>query len=150
MNSLGIALKSFGSNQLSYLFSKNANTFLNKNPEKSIIGFHEIQLRCPFEKNFSTMDIVEMMSFNGPIIFTNVNLVEMSLSIPCYKRIFYCYDLEWRGGDYKRMRNIYQNKNIDIVCPNMDYREIFEDVWQRPVSVIENCDVSKFYGTYCN
>jgi hypothetical protein len=144
---LGVSVRDFGSNEISYLTSREINLYLKENYDTDIIGFYETPVKQSFSCEFATMSVCELWGYDGPVIATSLPLADDLIKvITVSRKFFYCYNLDWiflKYKDYSKLRDIYQHPELELIAPSEEYARIIESVWRKKPIIIESFNVKK-------
>lgn len=145
---LGVALRSFSTNQVACDFVENANRFLKEFYKADIVGFFEEEGYFTLEPKFACMHLNELWGFHYPVVATSLNTASDLIKNPSpTKKLFYVYDLEWisfEQKDFVRLAEVYRHSDLEIICRSESHKKIFENCWNRSVKhIIDKFDIDK-------
>ena len=96
---------------------------------------------------FCMMQEVEMWNFPHTVISTTLENTTKLLSCPIpTKKLFYILNLEWlyeKNQNYELLRNIYNNKSIELIVKSQDHFNIVKSCWKKPIGIVEDIHFEK-------
>lgn len=144
MKQFGVITYSLDPSQQGIMITKNLNDIVSKYYDISPIVFYREYYQPIIEPLFATMQEVEAWNFPHPIITTDLDTTERSLSLlKPTERYFYVLNLEWlymtsSDINYDKLNDIYANDNIKLIARSKTHAKILADAWKSPVAIIEN------------
>ena len=143
---IGIAVPEFGASQRAFEIITRVNSYLSKDPLRSVVGFFENISSLCFIPNFPVMPINEIYGFEGPIITNNLKTAEIAINIKTsHPMYYYIWDLEWmnyKNPAYENIMPIYNSK-LSIISRANDHAILLRKLWNRKIKVVENFDLEK-------
>lgn len=125
---------------LQLLFS--LNKIVEENHDISPVLFYETYSTLPYPARFAMIQNREAWLFDGPIITTSIELVQILLKCPKPNpKYFYIWNLDWMHlppTQLSFLQNIYMNDNLKLIARSEHHARIIENCWQKPVSIIED------------
>lgn len=144
---LGFIIDNFGSSQLAYNLIKKLNEFLENRQDICIIGFFENLQRQVTLPNFCTMNVTETYGFDGTVVCTNPEQVQMIKRFPGPKRIiYYVHNLPWipyKGLEVEYFQDVFCDPSIEIQTRCEDYAALIKNNFGRD-STVNKMEIEKF------
>lgn len=152
MKKVGIILNSLASSELAFFSVNSLNRFVvNDVSHDAVIFISEIAKPC-LKPLFSIQNMVDMWSFEGTLIGTNINDGKFMINAPIRAtKILYMYDLEWlRRGKNNFLYNIdvMRNPKLKLVARTQEHANLIENYCNRQVdAIIANIfNIEEFLG----
>jgi hypothetical protein len=147
---MGFIVNNLGPNQLSYQLINSANSYLRNKDDTDVAAFYHSMSPIPYKPNFGLFHLFEAFNYNGYMIATNLHSASRMLSWPGpnrHKMYLYCYDLDWLRlpqKQWEQLAQIYLNPKLHLISRSQNHAEILGSTWKTPISVIEDCNFSRF------
>jgi len=153
MKNIGFLVDSLGQSQLSYYLVENLNKWIG-NQKDATIFFENVGLPISFPK-FAQMNIVEMASFKGPLVATNISTARKLMFAATSPHLyFYVWDLEFLRGrqrDYMYHLEVFMNPRLKIICRNEDHKIAVENAFNiKVLGCVENFAMDQFQKLLAN
>lgn len=148
MKKLAVAVNHFGPSQVSFFTINTLNALAQKGVDT--LGLYENLFPACKQTQFSLMHVFEGFSFSGTLVCTSLSLVQKAIGFPGpTRKLYYVWDLEWQFMPHKNfydLYNLYNHKEIEIIVPSKEYKQILESKWNCKVQhVIENFNETEIY-----
>lgn len=111
------------------------------NPYSQICVFNSLNQRTDNIK-VPILHLNQSKFFYGNLFLFDIQSAIISKSFPnIHKRYYYATDIPWEkntSGDYREWKEIFDQKNIEIVAQNQHIHDIYEICWKKPILIAED------------
>lgn len=97
---VGFVMSNAGSNQVSYLLTKELNDWYQKHYAVNITVFTENVLPPALPQNFAVYPLKDTAGFDGTLISTSFEMAIRTRKSTRAKLFWYVYDLEWKQPEW--------------------------------------------------
>lgn len=107
--------------------------------DNDIIVFYYEMGRILTTTKFAMMEMSKCLKYDGILISTCVQTTRALINNQnASQKYFYVQDLEWINNNlsFKENNEVY-NSEIELIAPSVDYANIIERVWKKPIAIIE-------------
>ena len=135
---IAVLLQQISHNQDTYNCIKSINSIVKDNYKDDYIIFYEDILKESIKPMCGCMNVCDLWSYQGTIIFTKLNqYITLSKMVLPKKTIFYLQDLEWlENFNYEQNYDIYTSVDF-LVCRSQYHANALEKYCGRKADLIE-------------
>jgi hypothetical protein len=142
MIQFGILVKNISVSQHGLQLLYNLNLLVENYHDLSPVVFYETYHQLPYQPRFALIQNREAWLFDGPIISTSIDQVQIMLNCPKPNpKIFYIWNLDWiyqQNIPLSFLYNIYMNNKVALVARSKHHAKLIENCWQEPIDIIRD------------
>ena len=138
---IGFLIKSLGQSQLGFQLTYNLNKLANKSYDISSSVFIKKFDVIPSKPEFSIMQMMYAIGFNGILIATDIDTAKiLKHTVGVNKKMFYIWDLEWiyQQKLFQDFADVYLDDKIDLIARSQHHADIISKMWKPPTTIIED------------